>query len=648
MFSFDGEDEELLCVSVAAFINAIPNHTVAGEGGAASLDGCHKYKLPRLLAMLGSADPSRMATQDAASFKGVQLLTQWLALPTTETMVHLMFSNARRAMPASLQHTASAPNLSAAPLAPTNLRSRWSVSGGTPRRPPTIVQSPTSSSAQATPRKRRMSEPTLPTLAFGTPSPSQLGSGEVLDDAAAKLASPRSSNRPIRSPGSKNEQAAAELVHSPLSYFGTQPDVSSRFVQVPSGDGGVQAFFEHAAGAAGVLGPAELLQLGVERLDLPRAVARLVAKRAQEHQRILDEEAVASANAGCDIAPGQDENARPQGACSSRASPTAACPTAAAPVDGDRTERPVSFAAYYAAYGRHRPEETDRIRLFRLVKRPGSPWVLPADLTELVWAVSETHVGLEFLRDSDEFLKSYVQTTSLRILWALAGAGTQRITLQSWRHSSLVEVLFQLDEEADINLARDYFSYNHFYVIWCIFWELDEDEYAWHRPLPLAHIMHTTRSRTTRARPTGVLCVHHAAAGMPSCKRPTCCAMARTASLHAPSTGSGTCATRRTRRVCNTPTSSSFCSPRRTSKRPRRSSTGSTSSTSTATATWMPTTCVTFTTSCRPASRPWTRRSSPLRRSSMSSWISSSRPCVGASASGSSSGAASGSIWSRR
>ena len=53
---------------------------------------------------------------------------------------------------------------------------------------------------------------------------------------------------------------------------------------------------------------------------------------------------------------------------------------------------------------------------------------------------------------------------------------TQRITLQHWRHSALVDVLFQLDDEADINLARDYFSYNHFYVIWCIFWELDEDE----------------------------------------------------------------------------------------------------------------------------------------------------------------------------
>ena len=92
---------------------------------------------------------------------------------------------------------------------------------------------------------------------------------------------------------------------------------------------------------------------------------------------------------------------------------------------------------------------------------------------ELVWAVSETHAGLEFLRDSEEFLQAYVQTTSLRIMWALGGSATGRITLQAWRRRS--RNLFQLDDEGDINLARDYFSYNHF-VVWCLFWELDEDE----------------------------------------------------------------------------------------------------------------------------------------------------------------------------
>ena len=32
-----------------------------------------------------------------------------------------------------------------------------------------------------------------------------------------------------------------------------------------------------------------------------------------------------------------------------------------------------------------------------------------------------------------------------------------------------------LDKDDDINKIRDYFSYEHFYVLYCKFWELDTD-----------------------------------------------------------------------------------------------------------------------------------------------------------------------------
>lgn len=32
-----------------------------------------------------------------------------------------------------------------------------------------------------------------------------------------------------------------------------------------------------------------------------------------------------------------------------------------------------------------------------------------------------------------------------------------------------------LEEEEDINQITEYFSYEHFYVIYCKFWELDKD-----------------------------------------------------------------------------------------------------------------------------------------------------------------------------
>lgn len=39
----------------------------------------------------------------------------------------------------------------------------------------------------------------------------------------------------------------------------------------------------------------------------------------------------------------------------------------------------------------------------------------------------------------------------------------------------ILQVLQLLEEEEDINQIMAYFSYEHFYVIYCKFWELDRD-----------------------------------------------------------------------------------------------------------------------------------------------------------------------------
>lgn len=43
------------------------------------------------------------------------------------------------------------------------------------------------------------------------------------------------------------------------------------------------------------------------------------------------------------------------------------------------------------------------------------------------------------------------------------------------RRSNFLQTLALLEEEDDINQITDYFSYEHFYVIYCKFWELDAD-----------------------------------------------------------------------------------------------------------------------------------------------------------------------------
>ncbi|CAB0013348.1 unnamed protein product, partial [Nesidiocoris tenuis] len=62
-----------------------------------------------------------------------------------------------------------------------------------------------------------------------------------------------------------------------------------------------------------------------------------------------------------------------------------------------------------------------------------------------------------------------------RIYYNVNSSWTGRITLQELRRSNLLQVIALLEKEEDINQITQYFSYEHFYVIYCKFWELDRD-----------------------------------------------------------------------------------------------------------------------------------------------------------------------------
>ena len=62
-----------------------------------------------------------------------------------------------------------------------------------------------------------------------------------------------------------------------------------------------------------------------------------------------------------------------------------------------------------------------------------------------------------------------------RIFYVVNRSWSARLTISELRRSNFLATLHLLDEEEDINAVTDYFSYEHFYVIYCKFWELDED-----------------------------------------------------------------------------------------------------------------------------------------------------------------------------
>ncbi|XP_070497933.1 uncharacterized protein [Chironomus tepperi] len=101
--------------------------------------------------------------------------------------------------------------------------------------------------------------------------------------------------------------------------------------------------------------------------------------------------------------------------------------------------------------------------------------LLPEDLAPLIQDVVDSHPGLAFLKEAAEFHSRYVHTVIARIFYCVNRSWSGKISISELRRSNLLDVIQLLEDEEDINQIMAYFSYEHFYVIYCKFWELDRD-----------------------------------------------------------------------------------------------------------------------------------------------------------------------------
>lgn len=102
-------------------------------------------------------------------------------------------------------------------------------------------------------------------------------------------------------------------------------------------------------------------------------------------------------------------------------------------------------------------------------------WLVKYFFFFFVFLVVDTHPGLAFLKEASEFHSRYVHTVIARIFYSVNRSWSGKITMAELRRSDILQVLQLLEEEEDINQIMAYFSYEHFYVIYCKFWELDRD-----------------------------------------------------------------------------------------------------------------------------------------------------------------------------
>uniref|UniRef100_A0A3Q3QM16 EF-hand domain-containing protein n=1 Tax=Monopterus albus TaxID=43700 RepID=A0A3Q3QM16_MONAL len=128
----------------------------------------------------------------------------------------------------------------------------------------------------------------------------------------------------------------------------------------------------------------------------------------------------------------------------------------------------------------------DASKFIYLLAKPGCSYLEQEDFIPLLQDMVDTHPGLTFLKDAPEFHSRYITTVIQRIYYVVNRSWTGRMTMMELRRSNFLQTLALLEEEDDINQITDYFSYEHFYVIYCKFWELDSDHDLYIDPKDLA------------------------------------------------------------------------------------------------------------------------------------------------------------------
>ncbi|KAL8166668.1 hypothetical protein V2J09_008167 [Rumex salicifolius] len=114
-------------------------------------------------------------------------------------------------------------------------------------------------------------------------------------------------------------------------------------------------------------------------------------------------------------------------------------------------------------------------QVFTIMKQPHRRYLIQDDFKPILRELLATHPGLEFLQSTPEFQERYAETVIYRIFYYINRAGNGYLTLRELKRGNLTAAMQHADEEEDINKVIRYFSYEHFYVIYCKFWELDTD-----------------------------------------------------------------------------------------------------------------------------------------------------------------------------
>ncbi|OHT14025.1 phosphoprotein phosphatase [Tritrichomonas foetus] len=114
-------------------------------------------------------------------------------------------------------------------------------------------------------------------------------------------------------------------------------------------------------------------------------------------------------------------------------------------------------------------------RFFRLIVGDERNFIFPSDLTPFVRVIVETHASLQFLKEEALFQEKFIDFIVTRCFYAMDSDLRGTIGVQQFRKMDLAQIFYKAERMQDVNDSQHIFNYQHFYVAFCKFWDLDGD-----------------------------------------------------------------------------------------------------------------------------------------------------------------------------
>jgi serine/threonine-protein phosphatase 2A regulatory subunit B'' len=116
-------------------------------------------------------------------------------------------------------------------------------------------------------------------------------------------------------------------------------------------------------------------------------------------------------------------------------------------------------------------------RFFRLlIGADARTFVFPSDLVLFVTAIVETHPSLQFLKDEHLFQEKFIDFIVTRAFYVMDTDLRGTASIQQIKRVDLASIFYNAEQIQDVNDDMHHiFNYQHFYVTFCKFWDLDAD-----------------------------------------------------------------------------------------------------------------------------------------------------------------------------